>query len=126
SSKGSARGARRRPGASGGRQSVLPTAAAGPDDLGWGIMTSTATEAPPGVGGVAGAGGTDKDERPDRPALFGAPSEPDVAGRAPANKSAHDKQDRDPYITGPDETVLLDLRELRSREAAERAARDQA
>ena len=33
---------------------------------------------------------------------------------------------RDPYIRGTDETVLLDLRELRAQEAADKAARDAA
>ncbi len=40
--------------------------------------------------------------------------------------SAKDRSDKDPYIHGSDETVLLDLRELRDLEAADRAAKDQA
>jgi hypothetical protein len=45
----------------------------------------------------------------------------DTANRGPADGGPASK---DPYIRGTDETVLLDLRELRAQEAAEKAARE--
>jgi signal transduction histidine kinase len=113
----------------------MPTAAAHPADLGWGIIMSTATEATP-VGGVARAGGT---AEADKPAYFGArpdgdaerravgvSTKADITAESGADRKNGEKQDKDPYIYGSDETILLDLRELRALEAAERAARDQA
>src|SRR5690242_191218 len=61
-----------------------------PENLGWGTIMSTTTEATPtGVANTAGGAAVPKD----------------------------------PYIYGSDETVLLDLRELRALQAADEAAK---